>query len=431
LIRGSASAAVAQEGLQRLLDIDELQAQAILDMQLRKLAALERSELQAQHDKLMAEIADYQDILARPERQRSIVGEELDEIVAKFGDERRTTIVPDEGDMADEDLIAEEPIVVTITADGYVKRTKATLYRAQKRGGRGVKGAALKQDDVVEHFFVTTTHNWILFFTTRGRVFRVKAHELPDAGRDARGQHVANLLQLGGDESVAQALDLRDYEQSPYLVLATRGGMVKKTRLTEYDSSRTTGLIAITLRENDSVVAARLVTAQDNLMLVSSAGYSVFFRATDTALRPMGRAAGGVIGMRFKGEDEHLLAMDVAPASSYLVTVTESGFAKRTPISEWNEKSRGTEGVRAMRLTEKRGGLAGALVCQLDDEIFAIASNGIVLRTTVEGISQTGRDTMGVTLMKVGDEQVVGVARSSAAAQAELARLAAEGEDAS
>ncbi len=424
LIRASASASVAQSGLMELLEIDEIQAQAILDMQLRKLAALERNELQAQHDKLMAEIADYEDILASPSRQRQIVSEELAESVAKFGDDRRSKIIADENEVGHEDLIAEEPIVVTLTQDGYAKRTKAALYRAQKRGGRGVKGASLKQDDVVEHFFVTTTHHWILFFTNRGRVFRVKGYELPDAGRDARGQHVANLLQLGPDELVTQVLDLRDYEQSPYLVLATKGGTVKKTRLSEYDSPRSTGLIAINLREDDALVSAQLVSDSDDLLLVSKQGYSVRFHASDDTLRPMGRSATGVIGMRFKNDEDYLLSLEVAHPDQFLVTVTDGGWAKRTALTEWNAKGRGTQGVRAMRLVEKRGGLAGALVCAEDDEIFAIASNGVVIRTRVDEIRAAGRDTMGVGFMKVGeDEQVVAVARSSAAAMAELDEL--------
>lgn len=424
LIRASASASIAQQGLQELLEIDEIQAQAILDMQLRKLAALERNELQSQHDKLMAEIADYESILASPERQRSIVSDELAEVVGKFGDERRSTIIPDENDVNNEDLIAVEDIVVTLTADGYAKRTKAALYRAQKRGGRGVKGAALKQDDVVAHFFVTTTHHWLLFFTNQGRVFRVKGYELPDAGRDARGQHVANLLQLGPDEFVAQVLDLRDYEQSPYLVLATRNGTVKKTRLTEYDSPRSTGLIAINLREDDSVVSAQLVSDTDDVLLVSKNGYSVRFNASDATLRPMGRSATGVIGMRFKSEEDYLLSLEVATEDAFLVTVTEGGWAKRTALTEWNAKGRGTQGVRAMRLVEKRGGLAGALVCSADDEIFAIASNGVVIRTRVDEIRAAGRDTMGVSFMKVGeDDEVVAVARADASAEAALEGL--------
>jgi len=421
LIRASESASVAQAGLIKLLKIDEIQAQAILDMQLRKLAALERNELQAQHDKLMAEIADYQDILANETRQRSIVSEELAEIVNKFGDERRTTIVADENDVTHEDLIAVEPIVVTLSADGYIKRTKAVLYRSQKRGGRGVKGAALKHDDVITNFFVTTTHHWILFFTDRGRVFRVKAYELTDTGRDARGQHVANLLSLAPDEHVVEVLDLRDYEQAKYLILATRGGVVKKSRLTDFDSSRSTGLVAITIRDEDGVVSAQLVNDEDDLLLVSKMGYSVRCHADDATLRPMGRTAGGVIGIRFKTEDDYLLKMEVATPDSFVVTVTEGGWAKRTSIEEWNAKGRGTQGVRAMRLVEKRGGLAGALICAAQDEIFAIASNGVVIRTRVDEIRAAGRDTMGVSFMKVGDdEQVVAVARSRAAAFAAL-----------
>lgn len=421
LIRASESASVAQAGLIKLLDIDEIQAQAILDMQLRKLAALERNELQSQHDKLMAEIADYQDILANETRQRSIVSGELAEIVNKFGDERRTIIIADENDVSHEDLIAVEPIVVTLSADGYIKRTKAALYRSQKRGGRGVKGAALKQDDVITNFFVTTTHHWILFFTDRGRVFRVKAYELTDTGRDARGQHVANLLSLAPEEHVVEVLDLRDYEQAKYLILATRSGVVKKSRLTDYDSSRSTGLVAIALRDEDGLVSAQLVNDEDDLLLVSKMGYSVRCHADDATLRPMGRTAGGVIGIRFKTDDDYLLKMEVATPDSFVVTVTEGGWAKRTSIEEWNAKGRGTQGVRAMRLVEKRGGLAGALICAAEDEIFAIASNGVVIRTRVDEIRAAGRDTMGVSFMKVGDDdQVVAVARSSAAAMAAL-----------
>lgn len=421
LIRASESASVAQAGLMKLLDIDEIQAQAILDMQLRKLAALERNELQTQHDKLMAEIADYKDILSNLVRQRSIVSDELAEIVNKFGDERRTTIVADENDVTHEDLIAVEPIVVTLSADGYIKRTKAALYRSQKRGGRGVKGAALKQDDVITNFFVTTTHHWILFFTNRGRVFRVKAYELTDTGRDARGQHVANLLSLAPEEHVVEVQDLRDYSQAKYLVLATRNGVIKKSRLADYDSSRSTGLVAITLRDEDDVVSAQLVNDEDDLLLVSKMGYSVRCHADDATLRPMGRTAGGVIGIRFKTDDDYLLKMEVATPDSFVVTVTEGGWAKRTSIEEWNAKGRGTQGVRAMRLVEKRGGLAGALICAAEDEIFAIASNGVVIRTRVDEIRAAGRDTMGVSFMKVGDDdQVVAVARSTAASMAAL-----------
>ena len=425
LIRGSESAAAAQTGLMKLLKIDEIQAQAILDMQLRKLAALERNELQSQHDKLMAEIADYKDILKNVKRQYKIVSEELEELVNKFGDDRKSRIVAAEDDsISTEDLIAEEPIVVTLTQNGYVKRTKAALYRAQKRGGRGVKGAALKQDDVVTHLFVTTTHHWILFFTNKGRVFRVKAHELVEAGRDARGQHVANLLSLGQDETVAQVLDIRDYEQAPYLVLATKNGVVKKTKLTEYDSTRSTGLIAINLKSDDAVVSAQLISDDDDLLLVSKLGNSVRFNASDDTLRPMGRSSTGVIGIRFKNKEDYLLTMEVAYPKAFVVTITDGGFAKRTAMSEWNAKGRGTQGVRAMRLSEKRGGLAGALVCEAEDEIFAVASNGVVIRTKVSEIRAAGRDTMGVSFMKVeDDEEVVAVASSSAATLKKLENL--------
>ena len=412
LIRASATVDDARTGLMGLLEIDELQATAILDMQLRRLAALERQKIIDEYDELMAKIADYNDILASEPRQRSIVSEELAEVVNDFGDERRTQFVPWDGDVTHEDLIAEEDVVVTITAGGYAKRTKSDLYRAQRRGGRGVRGAALRQDDVVEHFFVTTTHHWILFFTTKGRVYRAKAYQLPESGRDAKGQHVANLLAFQPDEQIAQVLTIRDYEQAPYLVLATRKGMVKKTALTEYDSNRTGGVIAINLRDDDEVISAQLVSPEDDLLLVSRKGLSARFHADDAQLRPMGRATGGVIGMRFRGDDE-LLSMDVVREGTFVVTVTDGGFAKRTPVEDWSPKGRGILGVRAMRLVEDRGGLVGAVVCELDDEIFAVASDGIVIRTRVEELRASGRDTMGVRLMNLGDDRsLVAVARS-------------------
>jgi DNA gyrase subunit A len=413
LIRGSATVEDARAGLMQLLEIDEVQATAILDMQLRRLAALERQKITDEYDELMARIADYNAILASEERQRSIVGDELAEIVEKYGDERRTEIIPFDGDMSIEDLIAEEDLVVTITRDGYAKRTKADLYRAQRRGGKGVRGAALKQDDIVEHFFTTTTHHWILFFTDQGRVYRAKAYELPDAGRDARGQHVANLLAFQPDEQIAQVLDLKDYEQAPYLVLATRGGMVKKTRLGDFDSNRSGGVIAINLREDDAVISAVLCGAEDDLLLVSRKGQSVRFHADDATLRPMARATQGVIGMKFR-DDDALLAMDVVQEDAFVVTVTDGGFAKRTAVTEWSAKGRGILGVKAMRLaSDERGSLVGAVVAHEGDEIFAIKSSGEVIRTSVAEIRATGRDTMGVTLTSVGEgDAVVAVTRN-------------------
>ena len=415
LIRASATVEDARTGLMALLDIDELQATAILDMQLRRLAALERQKIIDEYDDLMVRIADYEDILASPARQRTIISEELAEVTDRFGDERRTNFVASEGDVSDEDLIAEEDIVVTITAGGYAKRTRADLYRSQRRGGKGVKGAALRQDDVVEHMFVTTTHHWILFFTNRGRIYRAKAYQLPEAGRDARGQHVANLLAFQPDEAIAQVLAIENYQAAQDLVLATRRGMIKKTRLSEYDTNRSGGIIAINLVDDDEVIGGRLVSGGDHMLLVSRKGLSARFPGDDQTLRPMGRATGGVVGMRFKQGDQ-LLAMDVITEGddAYVVTVTDGGYAKRTSVAEWVPKGRGILGVRAMRLVEERGSLVGAMVCKQTDHVYAIASNGVVIRTDVSEIRPSGRDTMGVVLMSLaGDDTVVAVARGS------------------
>jgi DNA gyrase subunit A len=411
LIRASATVDDARTGLMELLDIDELQSTAILDMQLRRLAALERQKIIDEYDDLMTRIADYNDILSSEPRQRSIVSEELAEITAKYGDERRTDFVAWDGEVTDEDLIEEQDVVVTITSGGYAKRTRSDLYRAQRRGGRGVRGAALRQDDVVEHMFVSTTHHWILFFTNKGRVYRAKAYQLPDAGRDARGQHVANLLAFQPDETIAQVLAIPDYLAGDYLVLATRRGLVKKTRLTEYESNRQGGIIAINLSDDDELISARIVSELDDLLLVSRKGMSARFTANDETLRPMGRATSGVIGMRFRGHDD-LLAMDVIRPDTFVVTVTDGGFAKRTPVGDWATKGRGILGVRAMKLVEQRGSLVGAMVCDENDQLFAIASNGVVIRTRVGEIRPSGRDTMGVTLMNLDDgDMIVAVAR--------------------
>ena len=386
LIRGSASAAAAQQGLMGMLEIDEIQARAILDMQLRKLAALERQELVEEYDGLMTKIADYEDILASPIRQRTIVGDELAETVERYGDERRTEIIAYDGDVTDEDLIAEEDVVVTITHGGYAKRTKTDLYRAQRRGGKGVRGAQLRTDDIVDHFFVTTTHHWILFFTNKGRVYRAKAYELPEAARDARGQHVANLLAFQPDETIAEVLALRDYQVAPYLVLATKTGLVKKSRLSDFDSPRSGGIIAINLREDDEVIAARLVAPEEDLLLVSSKAQALRFQASDGSLRPMGRATSGVIGMRFADGDE-LLDMYVFRDDEDVLVATEGGYAKRTPADQYPVKNRGGMGVVTARIVETRGRLVGALMVRPDDEIFAITSAGGVIRTRAGEVS--------------------------------------------
>ena len=413
LIRGSASAAEAQQGLMGMLEIDEIQARAILDMQLRKLAALERQELIDEYDALMVKIADYEDILASPVRQRTIVGDELAEIVERYGDERRTEIIAYDGDVTDEDLIAEEDVVVTITNGGYAKRTKTDLYRAQRRGGKGVRGAQLRTDDIVDHFFVTTTHHWILFFTNKGRVYRAKAYELPEAARDARGQHVANLLAFQPDETIAEILALRDYQVAPYLVLATKSGLVKKSRLSEFDSPRSGGIIAINLRDDNEVIAARLVAPEQDLLLVSSKAQALRFRASDESLRPMGRATSGVIGMRFANGDE-LLDMYVVRDDEDVLVATEGGYAKRTPADQYPVKNRGGMGVVTARIVETRGRLVGALMVRPDDEIFAITSAGGVIRTRAGEIKRSGRQTMGVRLMNLASgASVVGLARNA------------------
>jgi DNA gyrase subunit A len=414
LIRASASANAAQQGLMGLLDIDEIQARAILDMQLRRLAALERQQLLDEYEGLMAQIKDYEDILASPERQRQIVGTELGEIAAKYGDDRRTEIIAYDGDMSIEDLIAEEDVVVTITRGGYAKRTKVDQYRAQRRGGKGVRGAQLRTDDIVDHFFVTSTHHWILFFTNKGRVYRAKSYELPDAARDARGQHVANLLAFQPDERIAQVLALRDYTVAPYLVLATSSGLVKKSRLTDFDSPRSGGIIAINLmRDDDEVIAAELISPDEDLLLVSKHAQSIRFHADDDALRPMGRATSGVIGMRFTDGDQ-LLGMYVAREGADVLVATGGGYAKRTPVDQYPVQGRGGRGVLTARIVDNRGELVGALMVHPEDEVFAITSAGGVIRTSAAEIKQSGRQTMGVRLVNLANGQtLVAIARNA------------------
>ena len=413
LIRASESAEVARGGLMELLEVDEAQAQAILDMQLRRLAALERQRIFDELAEIELEIADLTDILAKPERQRAIVRDELTEIVEKFGDERRSRIVPADGDVSMEDLIAREDVVVTITETGYAKRTKTDLYRAQKRGGKGVQGAGLKQDDIVSKFFVCSTHDWILFFTTKGRVYRAKAYELPEANRTARGQHVANLLAFQPDERIAQVIQIVDYDVMPYLVLATKGGLVKKSRLVDFDSPRQGGVIAINLREDDELIGAVLCSAEDDLLLVSAGGQSIRFSATDDVLRPMGRATSGVLGMRFNGEDE-LLSVNVVQDGMFLLVATAGGFAKRTAMEDYPVQGRGGKGVLTIQYDRRRGTLVGALIADIDDELYAITSGGGVIRTTAKSVRKAGRQTKGVRLMNLGDgDTLIAIARNA------------------
>jgi DNA gyrase subunit A len=416
LIRRSPSAEDARSGLMELLDVDETQATAILDLQLRRLAALERQRIIDEAAEIEAKIADLNDILAKPGRQRQIVRDEMGEIVDKFGDERRTRLVPYDGDVSMEDLIANEEVVVTVTRTGYAKRTKTDLYRAQRRGGKGVQGAALRTDDIVEHFFVTSTHDWILFFTNKGRVYRAKAYELPEANRNARGQHVANLLAFQPDETIAEVITLKNYEVAPYLVLATKHGLVKKSKLTDFDSNRSGGVIAINLRDDDELIDAALVSSDDDLLLVSRNAMSIRFRADDETLRPMGRATSGVFGMRFNSGDE-LLAMEVVRDDLdgvEILVATEGGYAKRTKIGEYPLQGRGGKGVLTARIVSTRGGLVGAVAVSPEDEIYAITSDGVVIRTKAAEVRRAQRQTMGVRLMNLPDGvSVVAVARNA------------------
>ena len=407
LIRRSPTAEDARVGLMDFLKVDEVQADAILALQLRRLAALERQKILDEHAELEAKVADYEDILARPERQRAIVSEELGEITEKWGDERKTTIVPFDGEMSMEDLIPEEDVVVTITRGGYAKRTRVDAYRSQHRGGKGIKGATLREEDQVEHFFTTSSHDWLLFFTNFGRVYRAKAYEIPEGGRDSKGQHVANLLAFQPEERIAQVLQVSSFEDKAYLVLATRLGFVKKTRLTDYDTNRTGGLIAIKLREDDAgeadqLVSACLADATDDLILVSRHGQSLRFTASDEQLRPMGRATSGVTGMRFRTKDE-LLTMDVVRPDADLFVVTEGGFAKRTALSEYRVQGRGGLGIKVANLVEARGELVGALVTEEDSEVLVIMAGGKIVRSRVDEVSRTGRNTQGVIFSRADE----------------------------
>lgn len=414
LIRRSPTVDDAREGLKSLLAIDDIQADAILAMQLRRLAALERQKIIDEADELEAKIADFKEIIASDERQRAIIKTELTAVVDKFGDDRRTQILHGfDGDVSMEDLIADEEVVVTVTREGYVKRTRSDLYRSQHRGGKGVRGAQLRADDVVEHFFVTTTHHWILFFTNTGRVYRVKAYELPEAGRDAKGLHVANLLALQPDEQIAEVIELKDYDAAEYLVLATRNGVVKKTRLTEYDSNRQGGVIAIKLREGDELVDAMLVNGDDHLLLISRKGMSLQFPASDESLRPLGRSTSGVKGMSFREGDE-LLSASVARPDTFVFTVTDGGWAKRTAIEEYRQQGRGGLGIKVAKLNDDRGELAGGLVVSEDDEVLVVLAKGKVVRSAVAEVPAKGRDTMGVVFARPDKgDHILTIARNS------------------
>jgi DNA gyrase subunit A len=414
LIRRSATVEDARDGLIKLLEIDELQARAILNMQLRQLAALERQKIIDEAAELERLIAEYEAIIADPAKQRTIVSEELSEIVAKYGDDRRSEILMGfDGDVSMEDLIPEEEMVVTLTAGGYIKRTRSDNYRVQHRGGKGVKGANLRADDVVQNFIVSTTHHWLMFFTNTGRVYRSKVYEIQEAGRDAKGQHVANLLALQPDERVVEVIDLKDYQQSPYLVLATRSGLVKKTPLELYDTPRTGGIIAIKLREGDELVTAMVVSEENDLLLVSRKGMSIRFSAHNDSMRPMGRDTSGVIGMAFRSGDE-LLSASVIGEAGFVFVVTEGGYAKRTSADQYRLQKRGGIGIKVAKLDERRGDLVGALIVDEADEVLVVLASGKVIRTNADEVPAKGRDTMGVVFARFEEsDSVLSLARNT------------------
>jgi DNA gyrase subunit A len=430
LIRKSPTVDEAKEGLIKLLSLDDIQAMAILNLQLRRLAALERQKIMDQAAEIEVQIAEFNRILADEEVQRGIISTELTQIVEKYGDDRRTAIVPSEGDLRNEDLIPEEEIVVTVTRDGYVKRTRSDNYRSQNRGGKGIKGAKLRADDVVQHFLVTTTHHWLLFFTDKGRVYRAKGFELTEAARDAKGQHIANLLALLPGESVAQILDVRNYAAAEYLVLATGKGLVKKSKLTDYDTNRTGGVFAIDLAVEkgkdgkavlndegqptylDAVVSAMLVNSDSEILLVSKAGMSLRFAANDASLRPTGRKTAGVKGLSLRTGDE-LLSAAVVSDIGYVFVVTESGFAKRTEVSQYRVQNRGGIGIKVAKLTDERGGLTGGLIVDDGDEVLVIMEGGKVVRSSVDGVPAKGRDTMGVVFARPDEgDRILAIARN-------------------
>jgi DNA gyrase subunit A len=414
LIRKSQTVDDARDGLMKLLKIDELQARAILNMQLRQLAALERQKIIDEAAELEKEIKGYQAIIKDEKLQRAIVIEELDEIVSKYGDDRRSEILLGfDGDVTVEDLIPEEEMVVTLTAGGYIKRTRSDNYRIQHRGGKGVRGASLRADDVVQNFIVSTTHHWLMFFTNTGRVYRSKVYEIQEAGRDAKGQHVANLLALQPDERVVEVIDLKDYQQAPYLVLATRSGLVKKTALEAYDTARTGGIIAIKLRDGDELVNAMLVDEENFLLLVSRKGMSICFKADNSSLRPMGRDTSGVVGMKFRKGDE-MLSARVIGSAGFVFVVTEGGYAKRTSVDQYRVQNRGGLGIKVAKLDEKRGDLVGSLIVEENDEVLVVLQSGKVIRTAATEVPAKGRDTMGVVFARFEDgDSVLSLAKNS------------------
>ena len=407
IIRGSKDAEEARKKLMTKFKLSEIQANHILDMPLRRLTRLAREELEKEHEELVAKIRHLKALLKDPKKIRALIKEELLEVKARFADDRRTQLRAEEGELDVEDLIAEEDVVITVTRAGYVKRQPIDAFKRQGRGGKGVIGANLKEEDVIKHVFTTTTHHWMLFFTSKGKVYRVKVHQIPETGRTARGTYAANLVGVSGDERVNAVIDLKEYGEGRYLLFATRKGMVKKTALPEYDSPRT-GLAAINLKEGDELVDVLLTDGKDDVLLVSRKGQAIRFK--ESLVRPMGRQTAGVIGMRL-AEDDEVIELGIVSAGEELISVTQQGYGKRSALKDYPVKGRGGKGVIGHSLTTKTGQLAGAFVGTKDQDLFTISSSGKVQRVPAADIRRVGRASQGVRTMRVDQgEKVVAIA---------------------
>ena len=409
LIRGSADPEEARTGLMTRFDLTEVQARAILDLRLQRLTQLEVGKVEEEHAELMGTIAELRAILGDEARVYAVIRAELLDIRARFGDERRTEIIAAEGEIDIEDLIADEEMVISITAGGYIKRLPVTTYRAQRRGGKGLRGARVKDEDYVDHLFIASTHDWLLFFTNQGRVYRQKVHELPQAARDARGRHIANVLALKPDEEVRQVFNTRDYGEGRYLVLATRDGMVKKTEFKAYDTIlKEAGIIAIRLNDDDELIGATLTEGDDDVLIVSARGQAARFH--ESQCRPQGRDTMGVKAMTLKPEDR-VLSLCVAHDEDDLLVVTGNGYGKRTAMADYPRKGRPTQGVRTIKVTDRKGELITARPVREGQELLLISMLGQVIRIEVASIRRQGRSTEGVRLMVLGDDdQVSGIA---------------------
>ncbi|MDQ3572212.1 MAG: DNA gyrase subunit A [Actinomycetota bacterium] len=410
LIRGSDDPEAARHGLVEEFQLTEIQAQAILDMRLQRLTALEADKVRSEHAELTERIAELRTILGDPARVDGIIVDELGEIEARYGDERRTEIVAFEGDLNIEDVIADQQMVVSLTHSGYAKRLPLATYRQQRRGGVGVMGMNMKEDDYIEHLHICSTHDYLLFFTNRGKVYRLKVYELPEGSRTAKGQALVNVLPLRDDERVMAVIPTRDFKEDKFLVFATARGQIKKTEFLAYNTKiKADGIIAIKVRDDDELVQVRLTSGDDDILMVSRSGHASRF--SEQNVRPMGRGTGGVKGMNISGKigakPNRVLAMDIARDEAEMFVVTENGYGKRTAVTEYPAKGRGTKGVLTIKLTEKKGGLAGALIVREHQDLLFISQNGMVQRTNAGGISQMGRATQGVRVMNIKDDDVV------------------------